>query len=61
MSRNPNRKERRKAAKDAGFLGKKETIKEKLERTHRSLVAGKFIHLRNLTEQRNRNKNSENL
>ncbi len=55
----PNRKERRKAAKEAGLFSKKETNKQKLERRQRSLAAGNLIRLRNLTEPRNRHTSSE--
>lgn len=55
----PNRRERRKAAKVAGLFSKKESNKQKEERRQRSLVTGNLIRLRNLTEQRNRNKSSE--
>jgi len=50
----PNRKERRKMAKDLGLLGK-EADKESKER---SKVMGNLIHLRNLTEQRNKKKDN---
>lgn len=49
----PNRRERRKIAKDLGLL--KKGTKESSER---SKSIGKLIHLRNLTEQRNANKKS---
>lgn len=54
----PNRKERRKIAKDMGLFGKnKPKVKDK-EQEERSKSIGKLIHLRNLTEQRNLNKKS---
>ena len=55
----PNRRERRKAAKIAGLFGKKQSTKEKSEKNQRSLAMGNLLRLRNLTEQRNRNKSSE--
>jgi hypothetical protein len=48
----PNRKERRKAAKQLGLLSKKNTNNE--ESKERSKVIGNLIRLRNLTEQRNK-------
>lgn len=48
----PNRKERRKLAKDMGLL--KKGNNKKTEGSSKSV--GKLIHLRNLTEQRNLNK-----
>jgi hypothetical protein len=51
----PNRKERRKLAKEMGLL-KKDKIK-KNESFSKSL--GKLIHLRNLTEQRNLDKKND--
>lgn len=52
----PNRKERRKIAKDMGLLGKKKSISS--ESKERSKAMGNLIHLRNLTEQRNRKKDN---
>jgi hypothetical protein len=48
----PNRKERRKAAKQLGLLSKKNINNE--ESKERSKVIGNLIRLRNLTEQRNK-------
>jgi hypothetical protein len=53
----PNRKERRKLAKDMGLFGKKKNINSS-ETSERSRSIGKLIHLRNLTEQRNSKKKS---
>jgi hypothetical protein len=50
----PNRKERRKAAKEMGLLGKKKEVSE--DAKERAKVMGNLIRLRNLTEQRNRKK-----
>lgn len=50
----PNRKERRKAAKEMGLLGKKKEISE--ESKERAKAMGNLIRLRNLTEQRNKKK-----
>lgn len=52
----PNRKERRRMAKDMGLLGKKKDTNE--ESKERSKVMGNLIRLRNLTEQRNRKKDN---
>jgi hypothetical protein len=52
----PNRSQRRKLAKDLGLLGKDVSQKQKEEQSQRAKEMGKMIHLRNLTEQRNRNK-----
>jgi len=52
----PNRKERRRMAKEMGLLGKKKEINE--ESKERSKVMGNLIMLRNLTEQRNRKKDN---
>lgn len=51
----PNRKERRKLAKEMG-LNKDKSKKEKEEISQRSKAVGNLIRLRNLTEQRNSNK-----
>lgn len=51
----PNRKERRKLAKEMG-LSKGKSKKEKEEISQRSKAVGNLIRLRNLTEQRNSNK-----
>lgn len=48
----PNRKERRKAAKQLGLLGKKDS--NNAETKERSKAVGNLIRLRNLTEQRNK-------
>lgn len=45
-------------AKKLGLLGKEKTTSSKMERSSRSLAVGKLIRLRNLTEQRNREKNN---
>lgn len=52
----PNRKERRKMAKEMGLLGKKKEITD--ESKDRSKAMGNLIRLRNLTEQRNRKKDN---
>ena len=52
----PNRKERRKIAKQNGLLGKKSSNTEEVR--ERSKAMGNLIHLRNLTEQRNRKKDN---
>lgn len=52
----PNRKARRQAAKEMGLLGKDKTKKESEEISQKKQSLGKFIHLRNLTEQRNKSK-----
>jgi hypothetical protein len=51
----PNRKARRKMAKDMGLFGKNKKLKDQ-ESSDRAKSIGKLIHLRNLTEQRNLNK-----
>jgi hypothetical protein len=51
----PNRKERRKIAKDLGLFGDKKNIVTD-ESKERSKVMGNLLRLRNLTEQRNRKK-----
>lgn len=51
----PNRRERRKLAKEMGLLKKEKN--KKAGGSSKSL--GNLIHLRNLTEQRNINKKSE--
>lgn len=53
----PNRKERRKMAKEMGLLSNK-TNPLKDESRERSKVMGNLIRLRNLTEQRNRKKDN---
>lgn len=53
----PNRKERRKKAKELGLFGKNKNAKT-AESSERSRSVGKLIHLRNLTEQRNSKKTS---
>lgn len=54
----PNRKERRKLAKEMG-LTKGKTKKEREEISQRSKAVGNLIRLRNLTEQRNISKKSK--
>ena len=48
-------------AKNLGLLGKEKSMNAKMERSTRAIAIGKLIHLRNLTEQRNieKNKNQE--
>lgn len=48
----PNRKNRRKLAKNLGLFGKNKP-KKSVENSDRAQAIGKLIHLRNLTEQRN--------
>jgi len=55
----PNRKERRKLAKDLGLFGKKKDTAETQESKERSKAVGNLIRLRNLTEQRNNNKTKD--
>lgn len=50
----PNRKERRKMAKDLGFFKKKKDSSELQESKERTKAVGNLIRLRNLTEQRNK-------
>lgn len=52
----PNRKERRKLAKELGLFGDKKSNTE--ESRDRAKVMGNLIRLRNLTEQRNRKKDN---
>jgi hypothetical protein len=52
----PNRKERRKMAKELGLLGKKNNSSD--DSKERSKAMGNLIRLRNLTEQRNRKKDN---
>jgi hypothetical protein len=53
----PNRKERRKMAKEMGLLNNKtNTVKD--DSKERSKAMGNLIRLRNLTEQRNRKKDN---
>jgi hypothetical protein len=52
----PNRKERRKMAKEMGLFGKNKN--KNTESSERSRSVGKLIHLRNLTEQRNSKKSN---
>jgi hypothetical protein len=52
----PNRKERRRAAKEMGLLGKKKEVNE--DSKERTRAIGNLIRLRNLTEQRNRKKDN---
>lgn len=49
----PNRRERRKVAKQLGLLGKKDSNNNE-ESKERSKAVGNLIRLRNLTEQRNK-------
>lgn len=51
----PNRRQRRKLAKDLGLF-KKDKRKKSSDENEKSQAIGKLIHLRNLTEQRNREK-----
>lgn len=53
----PNRKERRKAAKEMGLLNNKKNP-QKEDSRERTKVMGNLIRLRNLTEQRNRKKDN---
>lgn len=53
----PNRRQRRKMAKDLGLFKKKN--RRKKEDPEKAQAIGKLIHLRNLTEQRNQNKKSQ--
>lgn len=53
----PNRKERRKIAKDMGLLSNK-TNSTKDDSRERSKAMGNLLRLRNLTEQRNRKKDN---
>lgn len=56
----PNSRQRRKIAKDMGLFGKnKPKSEDQKGNSERSKAIGKLIHLRNLTEQRNRNKKSD--
>lgn len=55
----PNRKERRKMAKDLGLFGKKKDKPETSESKERTKAVGNLIRLRNLTEQRNNNKTKD--
>jgi hypothetical protein len=55
----PNRKERRKMAKDLGLFGKKKNKAETSESKERTKAVGNLIRLRNLTEQRNNNKTKD--
>jgi hypothetical protein len=54
----PNRKERRKIAKDAGVFGKNKSVNTE-EAKGRAKAMGNLIRLRNLTEQRNKNKDQQ--
>jgi len=53
----PNRKERRKMAKELGIFGKNKE-KSNEESKEKSKSMGNLLRLRNLTEQRNRKKNN---
>lgn len=53
----PNRKERRKIAKELGLFGKNKD-KNNDESRERAKTMGNLLRLRNLTEQRNRKKNN---
>lgn len=55
----PNRKYRRKLAKDLGLLKNKKRGSKKIEEIERAQAIGRLIRLRNLTELRNQNKKSE--
>ena len=55
----PNRKERRKMAKDLGLFGKNKDKAETAESKERTKAVGNLIRLRNLTEQRNNNKTKD--
>ena len=55
----PNRKERRKLAKDLGLFGKKKDSADNAESKERSKAVGNLIRLRNLTEQRNSKKTKD--
>ena len=56
----PNSRQRRKIATDMGLFGKnKPKLENQKDNSEKSKVIGKLIHLRNLTEQRNRNKKSD--
>jgi hypothetical protein len=48
-----SRRQRRQLAKQFGFLGKKESLTEREERTRRAHKMGKQIHLRNLENIKN--------
>lgn len=51
----PNRQQRRKLAKKLGLF-KKEARRKKNEEPERAQAVGKLLQLRNLTEQRNRDR-----
>lgn len=53
----PNRKERRKMAKEMGLFGKNKDLNND-ESRERAKTVGNLLRLRNLTEQRNRKKNN---
>lgn len=56
----PNSRQRRKIAKNMGLFGKnKPKLEDQKVNSEKSKVIGKLIHLRNLTEQRNRIKKSD--
>jgi len=55
----PNRKQRRKLAKDLGLLKNKKRGYKKMEEIKKIQAIGRLIHLRNLTELRNQNKKTE--
>lgn len=54
----PNRKERRKIAKDLGLFGKNKSANTD-ESKDRAKAMGNLIRLRNLTEQRNRDQKKD--
>jgi hypothetical protein len=54
----PNRKERRKIAKEIGVFGKNKSMNTE-EAKDRAKSMGNLIRLRNLTEQRNKNKDQK--
>lgn len=54
----PNRKERRKIAKNLGLFGKNKSANTE-DAKDRAKAMGNLIRLRNLTEQRNKNKEQD--
>jgi hypothetical protein len=54
----PNRKERRKIAKNLGLFGKNKSANTE-DAKDRAKSMGNLIRLRNLTEQRNKNKEQD--
>jgi hypothetical protein len=55
----PSRRERRSLAKKLGLTGKKESLKQYVERIGRAQEFGKQIHLQHLQNQENLRINSE--